>query len=315
MLRRSFIKQTALATTAISLNKYGLIKTGVTDSTSPKAIPISIFSKNLHWLNIKDMAVLVRQMGFDSIDLTVRDKGHVLPEKVTEDLPKAISIIKNEGLSVHCITTAITDVSEPTTEAIIKTASNAGIKYYRMGWYTYAKSQSVEKNLDIIREKMNLLSSMNKIYGIHGCYQNHAGEYFGAPLIDLYTVIKDFDPRWIGCQFDIRHATAEGAHSWPIGFDLLKNYIKTINVKDFQWQKKDNKWIEQNVPLGTGMVDFKKYVELLKKISFNGPVCIHYEYPLGGAEDGATQLSIPKEKVIENMKIDLATLKKMLADF
>jgi hypothetical protein len=46
--------------------------------------------------------------------------------------------------------------------------------------------------------------------------------------------------------------------------------------------------------------------------SFKGPVCIHFEYPLGGAEDGATQLSIPKERLIENMKNDLGTLKKML---
>src|SRR5206468_1761129 len=103
MLRRSFIKKTALAATAITSSYYGL-PSSLKSFNSSNAIPISIFSKNLQWLNIKDMAFLARQMGFDSIDLTVRDKGHVLPERVTEDLPKAISIIKNEGLSVHCIT-------------------------------------------------------------------------------------------------------------------------------------------------------------------------------------------------------------------
>src|SRR5438270_13613026 len=99
MLRRSFIKKTALAATAITSNYYGL-PSSLQSFNSSSVFPIAIFSKNLQWLNIKDMASLAKQMGFDSIDLTVRDKGHVLPERVTEDLPKAISIIKNEGLSV-----------------------------------------------------------------------------------------------------------------------------------------------------------------------------------------------------------------------
>jgi sugar phosphate isomerase/epimerase len=203
-------------------------------------------------------------------------------------------------------------VTEPTTEAIIKTASASGIKYYRMGWFNYSPKISVTKNLDDFKEKISLLNAMNKIYEIQGCYQNHAGEYFGASLWDLHSVLKDFDPQYIGCQFDIRHATVEASHSWPISFDLLKNYIKTINVKDFYWQKKENKWVENNVPLGSGMVDFKKYFQSLSKINFHGPVCLHYEYSLGGAEDGAKQIKMPKETVLEFMKTDLQTLKKML---
>ena len=307
MHRRSFIKQSSLLSSAFAM--HPIIKLFREQKLS---MPVSIFSKNLQWMSIKELAPIVKQLGFDGVDLTVRPNGHVLPERVTEDLPKAISILKDNGLTVPCITTGILDVTEPSSEAIIKTAASVGIKYYRMGWYKYSPKVSVAKNLEEFKEKISLLNALNKIYEIQGCYQNHAGEYFGSALWDLYTVLKDFDPQYIGCQFDIRHATVEAAHSWPVSFELLKNYIKTINVKDFYWLKKDNKWVENNVPLGTGMVDFKQYFQLLNKINFHGPVCVHYEYPLGGAEDGAKQITMSKDAVLESMKADLQTLKKML---
>ena len=307
MQRKTFIKQSSILFSAIAMHPLlSFLK------EQKLSMPVSIFSKNLQWMSIKELAPIVKQMGFDGVDLTVRADGHILPDRVTEDLPKAIAILKDNGLAVYCITTAITDVTEPNAEAIIKTAASVGIKYYRMGWFNYSSKTSVTKNLDEFKEKISLLNALNKIYEIQGCYQNHAGEYFGSSLWDLYSVLKDFDPQYIGCQFDIRHATVEAAHSWPISFDLLKNYIKTINVKDFFWQKKENKWIENNVALGAGMVDFKQYFKLLSKMNFHGPVCLHFEYPLDGAEDGAKKLSISKETVLESMKTDLQTLKKMM---
>lgn len=62
------------------------------------------------------------------------------------------------------------------------------------------------------------------------------------------------------------------------------------------------------------MVDFKKYLGLLKSYNFNGPLCIHYEYPLGGAEDGATKITVQKEKVLEAMRSDLGKLKQWMAE-
>ncbi len=149
---------------------------------------------------------------------------------------------------------------------------------------------------------------------MHGAYQNHSGKWFGATSVDLWEAIKDLNPAFIGCQYDIRHATAEGSHSWPIGLDLLHPFIKTINMKDFHWQLKDDKWQEENVPLGKGMVDFRSYIALLRKYEFNGSVCIHYEYPLGGAENGDKKVTMPAEEILNSMKKDLQTLKTWLSE-
>jgi len=46
----------------------------------------------------------------------------------------------------------------------------------------------------------------------------------------------------------------------------------------------------------------------------NVPVSVHYDYPLGGAEHGASEITLKREDVISAMRKDLATLKQYLQE-
>ena len=316
--RRKFMMKSMLATAGISAGWKAFANTQSTENilTNFKPGPsINIFSKNLQWLDYPSMASAVSEMGFDGIDLTVRPDGHVTPERVAEDLPRALEAIKKAGLNLQMITTAITSADDPFTEPILKTASSLGISYYRTGWIPYDEKVSIEDNLKNIQSRLSKLSLLNAKYGIRGQYQNHSGSNFGAPLWDLGTVLKGIDSPWMGSQYDILHATVEGANSWPLGLKLLKPYIGTMDIKDFRWTMKDRLSHEQVTPLGEGVVDFKKYFKLLKEYSIQGPFSLHYEYPLGGAENGAKVITARKEEVFAAMKKDLATLRRMLVEF
>jgi L-ribulose-5-phosphate 3-epimerase UlaE len=69
--------------------------------------------------------------------------------------------------------------------------------------------------------------------------------------------------------------------------------------------------VVQDVPLGEGMVDFKTYFTLLKEYSLNVPVSLHYEFPLGGAEHGASEITVDKKVVFDAMRKDLQRLREM----
>lgn len=313
--RRSFIKKVSLTTAGI----YGAMQTSAYSKPDIKATPfvkanhkISIFSKNLQWLDYDAMAVTAAQIGFDGVDLTVRPNGHVLPERVKDDLPKAVAAVRKAGLEVYSIVTAISDANETYTESILSSARDLGIQFYRLNWFPYDQIVSIQENLSRFKLRMEKISLLNEKYKIHGAYQNHAGSNFGSSIWDLFEVLKNFDSKYIGSQYDVRHATVEGTNSWVNGFNLIKPYIKTYNIKDFQWIKKEGKWHEENVPLGEGMVNFKKYFELIKLNEISGPISIHYEYPLGGAENGSKTISISKEKLIQAMVKDLSTLQGWL---
>jgi L-ribulose-5-phosphate 3-epimerase len=316
--RREFILNSLLISTGISASSY----TPVTAFPAPNrnAVPlpdndifkISIFSKHLQWLNYAEMAQVAAQIGFDGVDITVRPGGHVLPERVAEDLPKAVDAVKKAGMNVYMITTAVTDADDPFTDSILKTASALGIQHYRMGWLKYNSQKNIEDSLKDIELQLSKLAAVNKKYSIYGEYQNHSGEYFGAPIWDLYTVLKRINSPWLASQYDIFHATVEGANAWPIGLKLIKPYVKSIDIKDFQWTKKDGKWMAEVVPLGEGFVDYKSYLNSIKVYGINVPISMHYEYSLGGAEHGGTSLTIDRKDVIKSMQTDLNVFKGML---
>jgi sugar phosphate isomerase/epimerase len=207
---------------------------------------------------------------------------------------------------------AITDPTDPLTESILATASQIGIRYYRMGYYRYDSSKTLHQTLNEAKAKLRDLVDMNKQYNIVGTYQNHAGaRYVGAPLWDLDLLLRDLDTRWIGCQFDIRHATVEGGTVWPTHFRLMSRYINTLVAKDFRWTQSDSVWRAQNCPLGEGMVDFPGYFKMLKKAGIAVPMSLHLEYPIGGAEHGARRLTGDKQQVINAMRKDLRFLRNL----
>lgn len=273
---------------------------------------INVFSKHLQWLNYSEMAKTAREIGFDGIDLTVRPKGHVLPERVKEDLPKAVKEIRGQGLTIDRITTAITDPDDPFTIPILETAAGLGIKNYRTGWLQYDPSVTIKENLNRINQGLVKLAALNKNLGLKGAYQNHAGENVGGAVWDLEIMLDGIDPDYLGIRYDIRHATASGGPSWPVGLKYVADKINSLDLKDFIWEKKDGSWQPVTVPLGKGMVDFERYFKLINELNVPGDFTLHFEYDLGGADEGASKLSVSPQVVTSAMKRDLSVLKSWI---
>ncbi|MDQ6759998.1 MAG: sugar phosphate isomerase/epimerase, partial [Acidobacteriota bacterium] len=124
----------------------------------------------------------------------------------------------------------------------------------------------------------------------------------------------DFDPKAVGINYDIGHATIEGGSGgWIDSFRVTGPYLRGVAVKDCIWAK-DTKgnWKSKFVPLGQGMVKLKEFFTMLQARDFQGPFQLHFEYPLGGAENGAKILKVPKEDVFAAMKADLLMLRALM---
>jgi sugar phosphate isomerase/epimerase len=203
--------------------------------------------------------------------------------------------------------TSIHNPSEKFTENILKTANSLGIKYYRMGWWNYDFSKSIESQLANFKSQLRDIADMNRQFNIIGVYQNHSGDdSVGAPVWDIYELLKDIDTEYTGIHFDIGHATVEGGYAWPINFHLMKKYIKAVIVKDFRWsyegeQRAEVKWC----PIGQGCIN-PEFFEMLENIAYTGPITMHHEYEVEGSG----------EKKIENlmnaMKNDTITVRNWL---
>jgi len=274
--------------------------------------PLCVFSKHLHWIGYEDLGETVASMGFDGIDLTVRPGGHVEPASVEEDLPKVVERVRKAGIDVFMLTTSILSVDDPHAERILRTAAGLGIPLYRPGWLVYNEDRTVEENLEAYRLQLGELADLNRSCSIRGTYQNHAGRWVGAAVWDLWLLLKEIDADWLGCQYDIRHAVLEGANSWPTALRLIRPFINSLVVKDFAWEGSSGKWEARSVPLEQGVVDFDHFLSLLGGLERPLPICIHFEYPLGGADQGERKLTVPAEDVIGAMRRDLQVFRRRL---
>lgn len=257
------------------------------------------------------MSEAAAEMGFAGVDLSVRPNGHVLPERVEDDLPRAVEAMRKMGLAPLMMVTAIQDAANLTDRKILEVAAKLGIQFYRMNWYKYPDDKSIPESMLDFQQKVKDLSLLNKKLGLTGCYQNHSGTSLGSSIWELWELLKSSEQQYMGVQYDIRHAVVEGGLSWKNGLRLIQSQIKTLAIKDFKWENKNGAWIVQDTPIGEGMVDFKSYFKLLKQYQFQVPISLHLEYPLGGAEHGATKLTCDKKLVFQAMKKDLQKVQEL----
>jgi sugar phosphate isomerase/epimerase len=274
-----------------------------------------VFSKPLQWLDYAGTAALVAEAGFGGVDYTVRPGGHVVPEKVQDDLPRAVEAARKAGLKVEMITTAITDPRDKHTEPLLRTAAKLGVKLYRFGNFKYDPALGVWESLQALKPVMKEFAALNRSLGLHGAIQNHAGVRVGGPIWDLHELVRDQDPQWLGVQYDIRHATVEGGQSWPLGLKLIAPWIKCIDLKDFVWQQSPGKATVENVPIGEGIVNFDAYFKLVRELNIAGPQSAHFEYPPFERAREPISEAEKRPVLLAAMKKDLAALQRVMAKY
>jgi sugar phosphate isomerase/epimerase len=272
--RREFLESATAGAAALVAGSASLA------AAAPAAsISVSVFSKHLQYLDYRALAGTAAEAGFDGIDLTVREGGHVLPERVRDDLPRAVEAARAAGISVPMITTTIVSARDPHAAAVLETAGRLGVRDYRLGWVPYDQARGIAGTFGALRQQFGDLAALNGKSGIRGAYQNHAGDRFGCAVWDLWSVLREIDSPWLGCQYDIRHAVIEGMSSWPNALRAIAPFIHTVDVKDGHWDRTAKGWQPVTVPLGEGAVNLVMFLRLLKTLGVSKPVSMHFEYP------------------------------------
>ncbi|MDQ3815592.1 MAG: sugar phosphate isomerase/epimerase [Armatimonadota bacterium] len=276
---------------------------------------LMVFSKHLAGLPLDEVARRLVAMGIDAIDLTVRPGGHVEPERVEDELPRAAESLAAGGVRIGMMTTGITDARDPVTPKILQTAARLGISYYKLGYFMYAGFGTLKKQRAEVKARLQELAALNLEIGIHGGFHNHSDKFLGASLWDVHHVLEDIDPRALGSYLDAAHATVEGGSAgWLMGMDLLSDRITMLAVKDFRWvegprgyaggRRNKTEWL----PLADGNTQWPQILKYLHQIGFAGPVSLHSEY-----QGSHSFKDLTVDEVFEQTARDLAVFREWLA--
>ena len=268
-------------------------------ATPPKAPCVCVFSKHLQFLDYKALAKTCKQVGLDGVDLTVRAKGHVLPDNVAVDLPRAVDAIRGQGLEVPMITTRLNRGDDPDARPIFEAASKLGIRYARIGGHKYKEDEAILPQLDQFADDLASLAKVAEEYGMNLGYHNHSGLHnVGAAIWDLRYVYERVGSLALGSNLDVGHLAVEGAYgAWKVNARMIAPYVKMMAVKDFVWNKDRPQW----TPLGEGIVRTPDILAIVRKAGFAGPISLHFEY------------DIPSDDaMIEEIRAAVTTLRRAL---
>ena len=247
----------------------------------PRTRPmLCLFSKHLAQIEYTELGGIVKQLGFEGCDLTVRKGGHVLPELAPVDMVRAVECIRAEGVEVPMITTDLTSASSPYANNVLGLAGKQymAIPYFKPGYYMYGTGP-IDARLAEVKRQLYGLAAVGHAYGMTAGFHNHSGEYVGEAVWDIRELIRDMDPGWIGYYFDPCHATTEGGNGgWKIALRLALPRLKMLAIKDFYWEKSGGQWTRRMCPMGEGMVAWPEIFVALARARFTGPMSLHLEY-------------------------------------
>ncbi len=251
----------------------------------PRTTPlVCTFSQNLIKVPYPELGMIAQQIGYDGVDLTVMQGGHVDPHITNVDLVRAFESVRGAGLEVPMITTTLTTINEPTSYAILAITGHTDVHLYRLGFWPYSFSprisaSDIPRRLAEVRSDLTGLIAYGQRAGMTAMFPNRAGSYVGEAMWDAQSIIGEMDPKWIGYYFDPSQATAEGGVSgWDVALRLALPRLKAVAVQDFTWVKSGEAWKMQMCPMGEGMVDWTAFFRVLAQSGFAGPLSIHMEY-------------------------------------
>jgi sugar phosphate isomerase/epimerase len=299
------------------LQSIAAIPIGARMFQAPRRLQVGIVSRHLQWTSLEDAIEVAKLAGYDAIEWNVRSGGHVAPERVEKDLPRAIELTRKAGLAVPMITTSIQDASSPHAEAILRTAHGLGVRFYRGGQYfRYDYTKPLGPQLEALKPRIATLLALNQKYDMTWAYHTHSGlGNIGGNVWDIWGAIKDFDPAYIGLNYDTAHTTIRGGNGWGDAARVALSHIRCLAIKDARWERgADGRWRYDYVPLGEGLVDLKARFQLLESAKFDGPVNVHFEHNnLLGTDVGTWTLPMTRERFLAIIRQDLDRVRAAMA--
>ena len=273
-----------------------------------------MFTKHLQELPLDEMVEVVKGLGFQGLDLTVRPGGSVLPERAKAELPGIAKAASKGGLEIGMFSTGITAAEEPHAEGIFRAASELGVRFLKLGYFRYEGFGSAARQFEAVRGRLTGIAALARRYGVTACVHTHSGDFIPPGGGLLYVLLRDFDPAEIGAYVDPGHMTVEGGFSgWKMALDLLSPQIKLVAIKDFQWFEASDPrlgkkaWAAKLVPLTEGIVRWPEVFSCFRSAGYDGYVSVHSEY-----QGAHSWRDLTVRELIDQTRVDLDYLRKVI---
>jgi sugar phosphate isomerase/epimerase len=241
------------------------------------ANPRSVFVKPWKSLSLAELALHVRRLGFDAVELPVRPGFPCQPETIEEDLPRAVEILSHQGVSILSVTADLPLDDERLYAACARAAIPMNRVMFRLGDKGYWEAE------DAARRQLDAALPLCERYNVQIGVQNHVGRFVPVHEMGLHRLVRDYDSRYIGIIWDAAHNALAGMEPEP-ALDVVASHLCMVNFKNAFWQRTKGpeaavaEWKVYWTGGRQGLASWPRVVSKLKRMSYAGPLCLTAEY-------------------------------------
>lgn len=234
----------------------------------------SVFTKPWPLLAADELGKKVAAIGFDAVELPVRDGFAVTPARVGQDLPGFARTLADQGVSIG-------SVASTTDEAVFAACAHVGVPIIRI-MLPVGPAGYLAAERDI-RRQLEAALPLCERYGVRLGIQPHHGAYI-SDATGLRALIEQFPSQFVGAVWDAAHDALAGQQP-EYSLDLLWSHLSMVNFKNGHYQKTEKGWRTYFTTATEGMADWARIAAYLKQREFQGTICLTAEYSAPGTAD------------------------------
>ena len=236
---------------------------------------LTVFTKPWKEESLEALADMIAGIGFQGIELPVRDGYQVNPGDYKETLPKAVAILGKKNLTIESIAGSIdTD--------LIKAMGQNGIKILRIMLNADPKKNYIEQEEAYYRKVSELLPVLESS-GVTLGVQNHNGNFLGCSAAGMMRFVGRFPKAQVAAVLDLAHCALSGEIT-EFAFDIAASHLVMVNIKNGRPQRINNENADEAEWRTTwllgchGILSWKLVAAELRRRNYQGPICLTAEY-------------------------------------
>lgn len=237
------------------------------------SVRFTVFTKP--WkMPLPELGRLVKDLGFEGIELPVRPGFQVEPEHVTQGLPEAARILADCGLEIR-------SVAGPLEEKVFEACGRVGVPVIRtlIGIPRGAGYLAV---MDETLRRLDTLAPLAERHGVTIGIQNHCHREISS-VMGVHYLVRKYHPKHVGIVLDFGHCGLAGEQA-DLALDVAWSHLCLVNLKNACWKRTSGPEAEiaEFTPYWTtgrhGMANWPEVAAELTNRHYAGDVCLTAEY-------------------------------------
>ncbi len=242
------------------------------------------FTKFWDGLSARELGERARSLGYDGLDLAVREGHAIDPGNAARELPAAVRAWRGLGVDCPMISsaTSLTDPTAAQAVELFEAAAAAGVPRIKIGYFKYEPGQDFEAVWSDAQRRLAGFARLSRRTGVQAMYHTHSGSCLGSNCAGMRHLLQDLDPREVGAYVDLGHLAING-EDVQLGLPMLRERLAAVGGKDARHVRDQRPtrraaYADGFVMLGQGAAEWPEAIALLRAWQFDGPITVHTEY-------------------------------------